>query len=308
MDRYLVISIDVEPDCSLSWRYSDPLTFDGVHVGIKQRLHPLFNKYQMCPTYLINNVVLEDEKSIETFKSLKGEYEFGTHLHSEFIEPQKQFFDYAGKKGEANQCFLSPEIEFQKMKKITELFEKQFGKKPTSFRAGRFSAGKNTIKCLEKLGYKIDTSVTPHLNWKDKTRESPVDYRTAYEQPYFIKEGSYLEASDNGKILEVPVTITPINRFFLKKPTWLRPVSSSYKEFAKLIEIYSERYKQKDFIVFNLMFHNVEVLPSKSPYTKTEKDCSKYFEQLEQFFIYCNANNIKSIGLSSLHNIYNSRR
>ncbi|HEY5588584.1 MAG TPA: hypothetical protein VIK86_06480, partial [Candidatus Paceibacterota bacterium] len=149
---YLTVSIDVEPDCSPSWNYSNPLTFKGVSIGIKDCLQPLFNKYGIVPSYLINNIVLEDNKSVNILKNLEGEYELGTHLHPEFIEPEKLFFDYAGKKGEANCCFYKPDIEFEKIKNITELFENKFGYKPTSFRAGRFSAGKNTIASLIKLG------------------------------------------------------------------------------------------------------------------------------------------------------------
>jgi hypothetical protein len=105
MNKYLVITIDVEPDCSSTWKYSNPLTFNGVKEGIAKRLQPLFNKYKACPTYLINNVVMEDEQSVRVFLDLQGNFELGTHLHSEFIQPEKIFVDYAGKKGEANQCF-----------------------------------------------------------------------------------------------------------------------------------------------------------------------------------------------------------
>ncbi len=64
---YFSLTIDVEPDCTPSWHYSNPLTFDGVKIGIGEILHPLFLKYDIVPTYLINNVVLEDEQNINTF-------------------------------------------------------------------------------------------------------------------------------------------------------------------------------------------------------------------------------------------------
>ncbi len=308
MNRYFVITIDVEPDCTPNWRYSDPLTFDGVHIGIKEKLQVLFNKYDACPTYLINNVVLEDARSTETFINLEGNFELGTHLHAEFIEPQKEFDDYAGKKGEANQCSYAPDIEFGKMKNITQLFENNFGYKPLSFRAGRFSAGANTIKCLETLGYKVDTSVTPHVKWHDKTRTIPVDNTNAYEQPYFIKENSILEKSTDGKILEVPVSIIESTRFFRKKALWLRPYYSGFNDFLKVMNVQMKTYRHNDNIVFNLMFHNVEVLPKLSPYTQTENDCKNYLALLEQFLSHCKKNNIKSAGLSTLYDVYGKNR
>ena len=240
MSVYLVVTIDVEPDCTPSWQYSDPLTFKGVRVGIQNRLQPLFIKHNVVPTYLINNVVLEDDKSVEVLRGLDGKYEHGSHLHPEFIGPQKSFESYAGKRGLANSSEYPPQIEFEKIQNITSLFSSRFNYQPTSFRAGRFSAGSNTITSLQKLGYRVDTSVTPHVVWNDKTRSNPVDYSNAKEQPYFVKPGTILESDVHGSILQVPVTIiqrpaalvSELKRTYFglrdsikkMKSVWLRPV------------------------------------------------------------------------------------
>jgi hypothetical protein len=307
MRKFFTITIDVEPDCTPTWQYSDPLTFFGVSKGITERLQPLFNKHRAKPTYLINNVVLEHDQSVDTFLKLDGSFELGTHLHSEFIEPERLFSDYAGKKGEANQCALPPEVEMAKMRSITTLFEKQFSRKPTSFRAGRFSAGANTIKCLKELGYKVDSSVTPHVLWRDKTRAQPVDYTNAFEQPYMIRDGSYLEAGDNGSILEVPVSIIKRKILFREKPIWLRPHLSSFNKLVKVIETQTKTHSTRDYLIFNIMFHQVEVLPGLSPYCQTETECSTYLGVLDDFFSYCNNHQIKSIGLSDAYDIHHER-
>ncbi len=96
MKKFLTVTIDVEPDCTPTWRYSDPLAFRGVDIGIKERLHPLFIKHKITPTYLVNNVVLEDSPSVTVLKNLEGNFELGSHLHPEFIEPGKEFQNYAG--------------------------------------------------------------------------------------------------------------------------------------------------------------------------------------------------------------------
>lgn len=316
---YLTITIDVEPDCSPTWHYSSPLTFKGVTVGIKERLQPLFNKHHIIPTYLINNVVLEDKESVEVFRNLTGRFELGTHLHPEFIEPMKKYDNYAGKKGEADLCFYPKYIEFEKIKNITQLFFEKFGYYPASFRAGRFSAGPNTIESLQKLGYKVDTSVTPHICWDDFSREKPVDYTNALEQPYLIKPGSLLQSSNEGKILEVPVSIRleevnffteflksfaglrrPINR---RVPQWLRPYYSNFKDFKKICNYLKKSYDE-NMVVYNMMFHNVEVLPGLSPYTKTNKESERYLNLLNSFFDFCSDNNILSRKISDLYNEY----
>jgi hypothetical protein len=305
VEVYFVISIDVEPDCTPSWHYSSPLTFTGVDRGICAVLQPLFNRFGVKPTYLINNVVLEDNYSVQLFKSLTGSFELGTHLHPEFIEPQKQFSDYAGKKGEANCCFYAPKVEFQKLKNITELFKQKFNHQPTSFRAGRFSAGINTMNALRDLNYCVDTSVTPHVIWSDKTRERPVDYTKAFEKPYWIRRGSYLEETTSERsLLEVPVTIDLRRKWFLKHNTkWLRPVYSSSKDFKKIIDNYVRRYKNNKVVVLNMMFHNVEVLPGISPYVQNESQSEQYLRQIQFFISYASAMGGKSVGLSDLFQI-----
>jgi len=319
MKKLLVITIDVEPDCTPNWTYSDPLTFTGVSEGIAQRLQPLFNKYGIEPTYLINNVVLEDNRSVHVFRSLNGRYELGTHLHPEFIDPGKQEFDYAGKKGAANCCFYDAATEYGKIESITRLFQQQFGKHPTAFRAGRFSAGNNTIKSLLKLNYKVDTSVTPFIRWDDKTRENPVDFRLAPDQPYWTEEKIMTPGPVGKGLLEIPVSIAAKRlsaagwlRYLVKKKRlpfknsefkWLRPVYSDENDFKMILASVESRYAGRDVLVYNMMFHNVEVMPGLSPYSLTESDCEYYLSLLERFFQHCQQQEINSVPLSALYDI-----
>jgi hypothetical protein len=307
--KYFTITIDVEPDCTPSWHYSNPLTFDGIQIGIKERLQRLFNRYSVCPTYLINNVVMEDEKNVDTILNLEGEFELGTHLHPEFIEPDKLFSKYDGIKAEANQCFLPPEIELAKMEKLTNRFIKCFHRQPLSFRAGRFSAGTNTILSLQKLGYKIDTSVTPHVNWSDESRQSPVDYTQAPEQPYFIGGNETLKPAAESRILEIPVSIRKKRvKLFRTRNIWLRPFHCRNGEIKKTAEYFLRKYKSKKAVVLNMMFHNIELVPGKSPYTQTEEQCKQFLKLVEAFIVFCRDNRIESTNLSGLYDVFEQQR
>ena len=320
MNKFLTITIDVEPDCSPDWRYSDPLTFRGVDTGIAQRLHPLFRDSGMVPTYLLNNVVMEDRSSVDVLRGLPGNFELGTHLHPEFIEPERQFTDYAGKKGEANSCFYPPAIEAEKIRNITALFERNFGYRPTSFRAGRYSAGINTMESLRANGYLVDTSVTPHVRWADRSRQQPVDFTDAPEQPYFMSKEAVIREDPAGSLLQVPISIAlkkrnpwkewlvsgaglrhPIRR---TKAIWLRPWYSTAEQLIGIARQYLKAYEHKDAVVLNMMFHNVEVLPGLSPYTATEENCRLYLQQLKAFFAFCNKEHIYGIALSQLYDVF----
>lgn len=307
MKKYFVITIDVEPDCTPTWHYASPLTFEGVHVGIVKRLQPLFSRYGAIPTYLINNVVMEDEACINALRKLEGCAELGTHLHEEFIGPEKKITNYAGAKAEGNQCFLPPELEYAKLKSLTTLFKQAFGYDPTSFRAGRFSAGSNTIRSLIELGYRVDTSVTPGISWNDITRERPVDFRGAPHQPYFVSERSLVDPDPKGTLLEVPTSIF-VQRYLWKKRTvWVRPCYASFEELHDAI-CKIERQWKGTLLVLNMMFHNVEVLPRLSPYTKTEHDCKVYLDTVERFLQFCIDRGFKAISLSGLYNVFARQR
>ena len=321
MKKFLTISIDVEPDCSSDWTYSDPLTFRGISEGIGKILQPLFGKYGMKPTYLLNNVVIEDQNSVDFFRNLTGEFELGTHLHPEFIEPERQYHEYAGRSARKNCCFYPPEIETAKIANITTLFREKFGFSPTSFRAGRFSAGANTISSLLDLGYKVDTSVTPHIKWSDSTREGPVDFSHAAEQPYFIQKGTITGRSALKEgLLQVPVTIGLLRKNPMKelavsglgfrrkinwnRRVWLRPAFSRFEDMKELTEQYTRKYADKDAIVFNMMFHNVEAVRGLSPYTLTDHACDLYRQDLEEFFAYCKDEGISGIGLTDTYHMF----
>lgn len=321
MKKFLTITIDVEPDCSADWTYSSPLTFSGVEKGIKEILHPLFIKYNLVPTYLLNNVVIEDDQSVAVLQNLEGVYELGTHLHPEFIGPERAIENYAGQKARANCCDYPNDIEEGKLTSITELFESKFGFKPVVFRAGRFAAGVNTIRVLKNLGYKVDTSVTPHIKWEDKTRKNPCDFKNAPEQPYFMTDYSMTEKSKNREgILQVPVSISLQKVPFWKewffslgglrrkphyfKRTWLRPSFFGAKELKKIVEQYQFNYQGEEIIVYNMMFHNIEVLPGINPYAPTQKDCDQILSSMESFFAYCKEEGIQGISTEELYDRY----
>ena len=64
MKRFFCVTIDVEPDCTVSWKRSNPLTFENVKTGILKILQPLFQEYSVRPTYLISPEVMNDFQSV----------------------------------------------------------------------------------------------------------------------------------------------------------------------------------------------------------------------------------------------------
>lgn len=270
---------------------------------MKNNLQPVFDRHNVKATYLLSPEVISDSKSANYFRSLGNLVELGTHLHSEFIEPQATF---DSDNTDHYQSDFPLEVEFEKLKNLTELFHKTFGYKPTSFRAGRFALSHDTLRQLQELGYWVDSSVTPDIMWKNSNGNS-INFFGAPYQPYFP---SLRDFRKNGslKILEVPVsTINPIlknvplrlkRRVNLKtryhhflyntltrliRTLWLRPTFSDVRAMKRVIELYMQTVHDER-IFLCMMFHSNEYAVGTSPYSLTNDSVKLLKDRLEQFF------------------------
>jgi hypothetical protein len=301
----LTVSIDTECDHDPQWVRSNPLTFDSINDGLPNRLQPAFAETGAVPTYLLTVEVLEDSQCVDTLRSLPGRYEYGTHLHAAFIEPEKKFHDYAGVDSPDFQCGYTPDIEFQKLANLTTLFENRLGFAPVSFRAGRYGASADSIDNLQRLGYKVDTSVTPHLRWREPN--AVVDFRRAPEQPYFPAHGSIIEAGEASgeRLLEVPVTVKP--RLF-RDPRWFRPWFSSVEQMKEIVRYQMKRHAGQRILSINMMFHSMEIIEKASPYPQTADDVKRFIDDMQAVLLWCAQEGAHFTGLADLHEIYRSCR
>jgi len=301
MEKTFIITIDTEPDCDTSWKRSDPLVFESVLIGVPQILRPIWNKFEIKPVYFVSPEVVRDPQCCEVLKKeIQFGAEIGTHLHSEYIEPQKKYENFAGTPSKEYPCFAcSTEVEFEKIKNLTDLIAKNLGVRPVSYRAARYGADLDTIKSLEKLDYKVDSSITPHIDW---SYQSGPDHSKAPEQPYFISSDDYYSPGSS-KILEVPISISK-KRFFLLPDKWffhrwLRPTHMTVFEMKLLVKEFLKKY---DTPVFNMMFHSMEIIPGKTPFVKTALAQKAYINKLEIIIAYLKEKSFQSKPLDHLYN------
>lgn len=296
----VTISIDTECDHDVNWVRSKPLTFHSITEGIPNRLQPAFEQVEAVPTYLLTVEVMEDEASVEALRNLKGNYEYGTHLHAAFIEPEKKYYDYAGVDSPDFQCAYAADVEYQKLKNLSTLFENRLGYKPTSFRAGRYGASASSITSLERLGYKVDTSVTPHIRWREPN--AVVDYRGAPEQPYFPAAGNIAQtASTARQILEVPVTVMP--RHF-RDPRWFRPWFATVDQMKDIFRYHIKKYGNRRVVSINMMFHSMEIIEKASPYPQSPDDVQRFIHDMQQTLHWCACEGVRFAPLSSLYDAF----
>lgn len=299
VEKVLVtISIDTECDHDSLWARSKPLTFESINRGLPERLQPAFKAVGAIPTYLLTVEVLEDSVSVDTLQGLTGRFEYGTHLHAAFIEPEKKFYDYAGIDSPDFQCAYPQSVEYEKLSNLTRMFSNAFGYEPKSFRAGRYGASAQSIDNLQRLGYTVDTSVTPHLKWREPNAQ--VDFRHAPEQPYFPEIGSIASAASQrieGRILEVPVTVKPR---LLRDPKWFRPWFATVEQMKGIVNYHLKKYKHLPVLVINMMFHSMEVIEKASPYPQTSDDVRRFIDDMQSALQWCSEEGAEFAALSDV--------
>jgi hypothetical protein len=308
MNVYLCISIDCECDKGPKWRIRKPLAFSGIVQGIGSRLQPLFRRLRAKPTYLLSPEVLRDASALETLAHLDGDAELGTHLHGEFVEPGA----FEPEVTAVFQGNYDRDTERQKLQYLTALFRDAFGRPPRAFRAGRFGIGVHSLPLLQDLGYAVDSSVSPQMDW---TRAGAVlSFRQAPTQPYWpVLNDPVRAAAQSGTLLEVPVTIRPalfgglpfVGRRI--EPRWLRPTHGSVHRLVDVArdEIVNAGAARTDRpIVLNCMFHNVEVMPQASPYARNEAEAEAIVGRLAGLLAWAQSEEIRCIGLGDLPELF----
>jgi hypothetical protein len=304
-DRLLVVSIDTEVDKGPDWRISAASSFRSVTEGVPGVLSPLFARYGAVPTYLLSPEVIEDEEASAVLAGLGATAELGTHLHPQFVEPQRELRpgNMAGRAADAIQAQYPREIEAAKLRELTETFARRFQQRPTAFRSGRYGSSDHTLALLAGLGYKVDSSVTPGLRWR--YAEGVVDFRGWSGTPRAVETPS-------GQIVELPISIMgggrlakcvealpglprrvaarvlgPRGSFQWLRPTWAEP-----GELARHVSTSDQQ-------VLVAMFHSLEVVPGASPYAADTEGVARIVASLEGLLRHCADNGIEMVGMTT---------
>jgi len=313
---YFLVTIDTEED-----QWSD-YTRDGQtlkNIESIPKLQSLFEKYGARPTYFISYPVATDPKSIDIFKDIAElkNGEIGAHCHPWNTPP---FLEEMNTKN-SMLCNLDSDLQYQKLKALTDTIKENIGVIPVSFRAGRWGYNSDVAINLFKLGYQTDSSLTPFMNWEIF---SGPDLSTSPQTPFFFNPEQPFEPKKNGSMLQVPVSIGfnrncfqlshrfysmveknkyskkifigGFSRLGIFKKKWLSPENSTSEEMISLICI----LKKKGYKYLNLMFHSNSLLPGKTPFVKNSEDLDAFIGRIETVLAYAARHDFQFATLSEI--------
>ncbi len=304
MDKYFLISIDTEGDNQ--WNTQKGITTEN--AKFLPRFQELCEKYDFKPVWLCNYEMVEDSFFVDYMKAKQdeGKCEIGMHLHAWYTPPE-----YNLNKINDQRDYLieyPEEIMRKKIQTMTNLIEEKFGIAPVSHRSGRWAMDSRYFKLLSEFGYKVDCSVTPHVNWggnPGSTGRPGTDYSRCPEMPYMFSK----------ELLEIPVTIRNMHFFDKDKVKnvytalrELRNMLTGIQQWLRFFDITSgygvnkllEAAVLDDVLLF--MVHSSELMPGGSPAFPDEAAIEKLYAMLEQCFSYAYNHGYKGITMREYYN------
>ncbi len=294
----LLVGIDTEGDNQ--WDAAARANQQFTNIYALPRLHALFAKHAVRPTYVITYPVARDARSADVLRDLarRGDCEIGAHHHAWETPPctadDVRRHPYAS---------MLPRTQFEaQLVSLTDAIERAVGRRPVSYRSGRFGFSPDHVAGLERLGYLVESSVAPLFY---EAHKGGPEFVEAPLTPYFLAYDSATRPGSSS-VLEVPVSAglnRRLPRFVqhayaraprpyttrrllralrLVRLRWLRP---SYSSLDDMIALARELARAGE-PVLNLLFHSSEAIVGGSPYNRTQGELDAFFDRLDRFLAF----------------------
>ena len=290
----LIVSVDAEEEFDWSKLATrGPYTVESMKY--RWRAQTIFERYGICPTYMIDFPVAENEYVSQMLAEMcaAGRCTVGAHLHPWTNPPhEEELSTYTSFPGN-----LSADLEKRKLQSLTELIATKFQQRPTVYRAGRYGIGPATANILRELGYLVDMSVIP---MRDYSRLGGPDFSRLTAKPYWFGAG--------GDLLEIPLTAgytgalrsigssvaSVLNRPLLNRARvpgvlarsqllnriYVTPEGMPVEEAKRLTEVLLKGGQR----IFTLHYHSPSLAPGNTPYVNSHKDLERFLSWLEIYF------------------------
>jgi hypothetical protein len=204
-------------------------------------------------------------------------------------------------------CNLPDALIREKLSGLHALIGERLGITPRCFRAGRWGFSGSVAATLVSLGYDVDTSVSPLVDW---SADAGPDYRAAPATAYRLRPAAPLEPAPAGELVEIPATVgflrgTPARRMRFRewalRPVprrlrmvgvlerlgiatlrWLSPEGATGSEMIRL----ARTLVASGARFLNMSFHSPTLVPGLTPFVRTSRDRQRFLGHVEQFLAF----------------------
>lgn len=234
-----------------------------------------------------------------------GQAHIGVHLHPwvtpPFSEQVSTRNSYAGN--------LPEDIERAKLVAVRDELARRFGKRPVAYRAGRYGIGPNTLAILAEEGFRCDSSVRSHFDYRDDGG------------PDFTRKGLHAYwTGPRDAILELPLTSVmtgfvshlgcaafrhagklPLARSLLARSGALEriaitPEGTPAARACEAIDVAQDRGVR----LISMSFHSPSLAAGYTAYVRNESDLAAFYRWFDTVFDHCARRGIAAASLDEV--------
>jgi hypothetical protein len=291
-----ILSVVIHTEEEFDWGLSHSRAEVGVehmrHIG---RAQEVFDAYGIVPNYVIDYPIASQPLGYETLRRYQddGRALIGAHLHPWVSPPLTEDLTRAN----TYPGNLPRELEFEKLRWLTETIETNLGRRPLTYLAGRYGNGPNSAAILEQLGYEVDISVAPPI---DYSADGGPDYSGYSAEPFWFGEKRKLLGLPGGGCYAgwLKGAGAPFYRLLTHRNlTWARlPAITSRLRAFERIRLSPEDYSLAEMQrmtrsmlddgqrLFVFSFHSPSVHPGYTPYVRDEAGLTRFLDKTRGYF------------------------
>ncbi len=282
----VLLTVDTEEE--FDWEGDFSATGYGLdHVPRLRTFQDFCEDLGVSPLYLVDWPIATSPEAAEILAPAiaAGKAEIGVQLHPWVNPPHLEQVNvrnsFAGN--------LPFELEREKLLRLRDAIERNFGAAPRSYRAGRYGLGPRTTEILREAGIAVDTSVRSHFDYS--AGHGP-DYSRHPLEPYWIDAAHDLlelpvttvfwgMLRKQGRLLHplaerIPHLPGVLSRTAMLERVALTPEGVDLPEAIRGIDIAID----DELPVIVLSFHSPSLAPGHTPYVEDEDDVAELYRWL----------------------------
>jgi len=251
-------------------------------------LHARFAQRGVAPTYLIDHPVASDAHAVDLLRAMiaGGQGAIGTQLHPwvnpPHVEEPSQIASFVGN--------LPRDLQAAKLDCLTDTIAQAFGERPIAFRAGRYGIGPETFALLAERGYRLDTSIRAHHDYRaaggpDFGAIGSAAFRVdgLVELPLSTIFTGRLRA--HGASLHPALGRVPKGRGLFARTGLLSRVPLTPEGVPIVEAIAAVRIALAEGVrLLNFAFHSPSLVPGHTPYVRDAADLARFHRWWDAMF------------------------
>jgi hypothetical protein len=189
----LFVVVDTEEE--FDWHAPFSRANTGVTaIAALDNLHGVVDRHAVRPMYVIDYPVATKVEAYTKLREIveSGRGQVGAHLHPWVTPPFTE--EVNGPNSFA--CNLGSELEESKLRNLMDAIEANLGVRARTYKAGRYGLGRTTVRILQRLGFDVDISVNPLMDYRPSSGPS---FEAFDARPFMF--------GADRRLLEVPCTM-----------------------------------------------------------------------------------------------------